>query len=260
MPVISSAPLQVNRPGSPPHIGVNWRAILSLYQRVGCDARAAQINDALAVLDRLDADTSVLNVELQRTIDAATYSVIDGTATVLDAAVAVHQGEQLAAAAGAVPRLVERVHAVVGSILARSFWEAGDALLAELDRVLQSAVAVIVEAGAHLDGADSDAAAVRGTTAQQQAWATLLREQQRIIDVHHLAGELRIVGLTADLPEAHPNDWQWRHPELLDQVRRDEHELITLLRNIAAGAQPAVMTADGIVTALDEYLAQRKAG
>jgi hypothetical protein len=216
-----------------------------MYAACGLDERAQAIRAVLAKCAAVSRDTTQLDRDLKAELDACVYSVINGEATTLEAALRLSDARRVASSGKEVGEIAQLVRQTLHFLICRAMWTEGDALLAELDTVVQASVNTITKTAPGAAGISNDAQAVRASPAAQRAWAAMTVECERIRACWGLARVLRVQTFVADLREAGDDDWCYRLPELVTEYDPKRHPVCTMLDDIEA--EPCVASADQIL-------------
>ena len=234
----------ITRPARPPRRVAPQLA--EQFDAVGLADRAEHIRDTYRRVAAVSTDTSEVALDHVAAREAAVLTIINGTSTPVKAALDLdvttrHVGPlatELAALAKT--RMI--------TDLARTMWLEGDQVVAELDDVVQDAVAVIVEAAPLVRAINNDTDAIKSSTKASAAWSMAVAAAQRVTVAQGLANTLRTYGFVPDLRDADAIDWWFHQPEnaVLD-LDPNLHPVHRLLAHIEAGARPGCCTADHVV-------------
>lgn len=236
-------PRPIKRPSAPPHRIAPGLA--DQYAQIGLNQRAETIRSTFARAATINSGVVDIEANLAQARDLAVEAIKDGTSTPEGAARVVDASTRLG------PLATELAQAARGRLisdLARSMWSEGDALVAELDAVVQAHVAILVADADALDGIDTDQAAIKAGAKVAAAWSRAGAAVTTIAAAQTLAHQLRMAGFVPELRDADYGDWSFHDPEhvALD-LDPKLHAVPRLIAHIAAGARPGCCTADSIV-------------
>jgi hypothetical protein len=215
------------------------------YAAVGLHDRARQISSVHERARQITADTTMVDADLARLRDEAVQSVVTGERSCVEAALALDASQRIVAPL--VIELAAKAKLKLLSDLSRSLWNEGDALIAEVDVVVQECAAAIASASPIFGSITTDTEAIRASTKASNAWSVAVAAAERVTLCRSLTYALRIGGFVPDLRDADAADWWYRHPELV-VIDHDPstHPMLRLARSIANGAQPGAITADEV--------------
>ena len=239
---ISSKPLTVRRPPSPTVVPAHYA---QLYRRLGLRERSAYLTRLVDQCAALDAEATAINVDAEQVRRSAVLDICYHDRPLIDAAREVHAARLSADARPVAGELAAVAKGQLHVVAARALWNESDALVHQLDAIVQHAVAQISDLAALVDGITDDSTAVRASTKASEAWSTMITLCERIETAWGLAGSLRLDGFVPDLDEAGTDDWKFRDTRLVVDYNPDRHPVRTMIANLGAG--PCCATADEIL-------------
>jgi hypothetical protein len=247
MPTFTTTPAKVRRPSQPPR-GID-PGMADWFDNLGLTARADEIRAVFQRSAEIAGALAGYSVDLHNAKAQAIYEIIGGS-TPQDAAIRFDAARRLAETAPLAAELAAAAGEQMQVDYARTMWRDGDALIHEIDAVVQAAVEHLTALAPTLDGIDTDSAAVRSNATAQRGWAEAINDTDRIVTAWALAFVLHSEEFVATIAEAGEHDWCYRNPSAVVDHAATDHPVRTMLANIAAGAGPCVATADEVVAAV----------
>lgn len=244
MTIRTSNPRPITRPSTPSMRGVTGQ-LADRYEQCGLTVRAERIRAAHRRIAELRASRLGPDIELAAAHRQAVESVVNGDLTPEQAALQLDASRRIAAPLAA--EIANLAADRIALTLARGLWAEGDALIGELDDVVQQAVDIIAASSHHIANISNDTAALHAPPAVATAWINSVAALERITVAQSVATALRMGKFVPALCDADAVDWDFHRPDLIDPNAIGQHPVHLLAAHIAAGARPGCVTADQIV-------------